>query len=231
MTTRREHLLTLAELNKGLAATYALIADELEALIALDDIPIDPTPQPDDEDHNRIPQTRFGQWIAPLRLTVCPISERPDQPLARNGIKYYLKDLFTTRDGAWQPSDKPGGVDAWAGQYLTPNFDDAGAATHLFAAVIGVDGKMVNGQHIVFWSDGIEKLADPNYQKYISQYTKERSGWCNLFMSPSSSYAPERGESGPWCWCPAGASDVIAGGGLPNRQHVSIFAVWQAVKG
>lgn len=230
MPSRREHLLTLAELNKGLAATYALIAEELEALIDLDEIPIDPTPQPDDEDPQPAAQQRLGQWIAPLHLTVRRVQDRPDHPTPKNGIIYLLQDLFTTRDGSWEQSDKPGSIDGWAVPYLTKNFDDAGAATHLFAAVIGLDGQLVSGQHIVFWSDGIDKLADPNYQKYITQYSKERSGWCNLFIAPSSSYAPERGESGPWCWCPAGASDVVCGGGLPNRLHISTFAVWQAVK-
>lgn len=224
MTSRREHLLTLAELTKGLAATYALIAEEFDALLALDD---DSLP-PDEESADHV---RIGQWIAPLNITVCPIAQRPDQPVAKNGVKYQLKDLFTTANGSWDPSDKPGSIDPWAReQYLTPLFSEAGAATHLFAAVIGLDGQLIHGKQIVFWSDGIDKLVDPNYQKYIFQYTNERSGWCNLFMAPSAGYTPERGEAGPWCWSPVGASDVIVGGGLPNRQHVSIFAVWQAVR-
>lgn len=227
MTSRRDHLLTLAELTNGLSKTYALIAKELEAFkVALDC----PTP----EDPN--PITHIGRWIEPFRITVCPLAQRPDHAQPKNGLIYRLQDLFTTRDGSWEPTDKPGSVDLWARvRYLksmgaSDYFDDAGAATHLFAAVIGLDGQLVRGQQIVYWSDGKDKLADATYQKYITQYTKEKSGWGNLFMAPSSAYVPERGESGPWCWCPAGASDVVCGGGLPARQHVSIFAVWQAVK-
>ena len=33
---------------------------------------------------------------------------------------------------------------------------------------------------------------------------------------------------GAWCWCPQGASDVVWGGGLPEGNHISTFAVWQA---
>lgn len=226
-------LKTLAELHKGLATTYTLIANELEAL-ALDSPTVDPTPpQPEPE----APIVRhIGSWIDPFHVSVCALAQRPDHAQSKNGLTYYLKDLFTTRDGAWEPSDKPGSVDLWARvRYLKPMnapdyFDDAGASTHLFAAVIGLDGQLVRGQQIVFWSDGLGQLANPAYQKYITQYTKEKSGWCNLFMAPSSSYVPERGESGPWCWCPAGAADVVVGGGLPARQHISTFAVWQAVK-
>lgn len=230
MTSRRDHLRTLAEYHNQISATYALIAKELEALSDLDTVePIPPQPEPN-------PITHIGRWIEPFQITVCPLEKRPDHAKSKNGLIYRLKDLFTTRDGAWDPNDNPGSVELWARvRYLKPlgapnYFDDAGASTHLFAAVIDLDGQLMRAQQIVYWSDGIDKLADATYQKYITQYTKEQSGWCNLFMAPSSSYVPERGESGPWCWCPAGASDVVCGGGLPSRQHISTFAVWQAVR-
>lgn len=236
MTSRREHLLILAELHNGLSSTHALIAQELATLATLDSVaPNPPQPEPDTPDPDT-PVTHMGRWIEPFKLTVCALAQRPDHAQPKNGLTYRLKDLFTTRDGSWDPSDKPGSIDLWARvRYLKPMnapdyFDDAGAATHLFAAVIGLDGQLVRGQQIVFWSDGLGQLANPTYQKYITQYTKEKSGWCNLFMAPSSSYVPERGEAGPWCWCPAGASDVVVGAGLPARQHISTFAVWQAVR-
>ena len=53
------------------------------------------------------------------------------------------------------------------------------------------------------------------------------SGWANLDIY--ARYDHTRGERGPWCWCPAGAADVVTGGGLPGMGwHVSTFAVWQA---
>ncbi len=238
-TSRRESLLTLATLHGDLAATHRLIAEEYQAL-AESEGDTQTTPDPPDPIDPIKPPTpvrlRLGQWVDKMRIRICGIQERPDRPQAKNGIKYFITDVFTTRDGAWEPSGVLGSVDQWARDtYLRPfnapdYFDDAGAATHLFAAVIGLDGKLIRGQQIIFWSDGLGKLADPTYQKYVTQYTKEKSGWCNLFMSPSASFVPERGESGPWCWCPPGASDVLVGGGLPARQHVSTFAVWQAVR-
>src|SRR5204862_221453 len=65
-----------------------------------------------------------------------------------------------------------------------------------------------------------------NYQNYVHMTPKERSGWANLVVF--NTFNPDRGESGAWCWCPQGASDVAVGGGMPNKLHVSFFVVWQA---
>jgi hypothetical protein len=72
-------------------------------------------------------------------------------------------------------------------------------------------------------------LGDPGYDGYVRRLTKERSGWANVITGPGSSFVPERNESGPWCWAPAGAAEVVCGGGLPANHHISFFAVWQAV--
>jgi len=46
-----------------------------------------------------------------------------------------------------------------------------------------------------------------------------------------SSYVPERGEQGPWCWTPRGlVAEVMCGGGMPANLHISTFVVWQAVR-
>lgn len=239
MDSRREIYSRLADLHGDLAATHRLIAQEYAAL---SDPNLDPdVAEPPTEEPTEPPQTmpikRVGRWIQSLRIERRTLDQRPDQPIIdRVAIYYAIKDLFTTRDGSWEPSTALGSIDQWARDaYLKPPsapdyFDDAGASTHLFAAVIGLDGQLLRNHAIYAWSDGFAKLGDASYQGYKVLYTKERSGWANLFMSPSSSYVPERGEQGPWCWCPAGAADVVVGGGLPAKQHVSIFAVWQAVR-
>ncbi|MEZ4769899.1 MAG: hypothetical protein R2844_15885 [Caldilineales bacterium] len=90
----------------------------------------------------------------------------------------------------------------------------------------------LNGQPIAtddlvrYWSDGLEKLADPLYQGYIRKTPKSHSGWANLDIYQN--YYPDQGKQGPWCWAPAGAADVVVGGGLPYKLHVSTFAVWRA---
>jgi hypothetical protein len=72
-------------------------------------------------------------------------------------------------------------------------------------------------------------LGEPTYDNYVHRLTKERSGWANIVTGPGSSFVPERNESGPWCWAPPGAAEVVCGGGLPANLHISFFVVWQAV--
>lgn len=239
MDSRREILRRLADLHGDLAATTRLIAQEYIALSDLDPNTDEDPPTEEPTEPTKPPVAilmREGRWIKELRIEQRTIDQRPDKPAPINGVVYMLKDLFTTRDGSWEPSDNRGSADQWAREaYLRPAgspdyFDDAGGATHLFAAVIGLDSKLTRNHPIYAWSDGFDKLGDKAYQGYKILHPKERSGWANLFMSASSSYVPERGEQGPWCWCPAGAADVVVGGGLPARQHVSTFAVWQAVR-
>lgn len=181
-------------------------------------------------------ERRKGTWVDYLNLKVRGIDERPDHPPAQDDITYIIKDIFTTRDGQWDPADIVGSVDQWARDaYLKPMgapdfFDDAGADHHLFAAIIGLDGQLMRDTEIIYWSDGFDKLGDPAYNEYVSRLTKTHSGWANIPLSPGANYVPERGESGPWCWTPRGAAEVICGGGMPAKQHISFFVVWQAVK-
>ena len=177
---------------------------------------------------------RTTDWVTSFNVSLRGIDARPDKP--QGDVIYLIKDVFTTRDGSWEPSSVPGSLPQWARDaYLKPfgapdYFDDAGGDHHLFAAVIGLDGKLMRNQEILYWSDGFGKLGDPSYTGYVRRQTKERSGWANIITGPGSSFVPERGESGPWCWAPAGPAEVVCGGGMPAKWHVSFFVVWQAVK-
>jgi hypothetical protein len=180
--------------------------------------------------------------VKTLNLQIKSVAERPDL-LPAGDYVYLIKDVFTTRDGRWEPSSVYGSIDQWARDaYLKPlgdpeYFDDAGADHHLFAAILDKDGKLLKNMDMLYWSDGFAQLGNPAYNGYVQgslgfRYprTKERSGWANIIMSESSNYVPERGEAGPWCWTPYGLpAEVICGGGMPAKQHVSVFAVWQAV--
>jgi hypothetical protein len=198
--------------------------------------PIEPPPV---EPPNKPPQPptltrRLGDWVERLNLRVRTLAERPDMPTGE--VLYLVKDIFTTRDGSWEGSDQFGSVNQWAREaYLKPfgapdYFDDAGADHHLFAAIIGLDGQLMRDQPIIFWSDGFEKLGDVSYNEYVMRQTKSHSGWANIVTGPGANYVPERGEMGPWCWAPVGAAEVVCGGGMPAKQHVSMFVVWQAVR-
>ena len=187
-------------------------------------------------------ERRTSDWFEPLNLMIHALDERPDaeEASAPGDIVYLIKDVWTTRDGSWEPSDARGAAPAWAREaYLRPlgapdYFDDAGGDHHLFAAVIGLDEEYVRGQEILYWSDGLEMLGDEAYDSYTVRETKQGSGWINIPIGPGSSYVPERDEAGPWCWTlgegAVGVAEVFCGGGLPANQHVSTFVVWQAVE-
>ena len=186
---------------------------------------VDPSPG----DDGPLPQRRLDGRFHDYHMTIKSICERPDQPSGE--FVYILKDVFMTVNGSWEDAGMPGGVPAWAKQaYLTAEFTEAGADRHLFGAVIGPDGQLMRDARITYWSDGFEKLGDPEYDGFIKVRAKPESGWANMPMAGSSSFAPDRGESGPWCWMPEGAAEVVCGGGLPLNHHVSTFVVWQAVR-
>jgi hypothetical protein len=178
-------------------------------------------------------ERRISEWIPHYNVRIMPITARPDRP--SGDVVYVVKDIFTTHNGSWEPDALPGSLPQWARDaYLKPlnapdYFDDAGADHHLFAAVIGPDGNLIRNHEIQYWSDGFEMLGDDSYDGYVHRMTKEKSGWANIVTGPGSSFVPERNESGPWCWAPSGAAEVVCGGGLPANQHISFFVVWQAI--
>ncbi len=198
--------------------------------------PTQPTqPSVPDEEAAEVPtiERRVSEWIDHMNIRLHAIGERRDEVDEDSDSVFLIKDVFTTINGSWEVSDAPYAIPQWArDDYLKPwgapdYFDDAGADHHIFAAVIGMDGQLRRQFPIIFWSDGFDKLGDPTYASYVHRETKERSGWINIPIGPDSSFVPERGESGPWCWAPVGPAEVIAGGGLPAKQHVSIFVIWQ----
>ncbi len=176
-------------------------------------------------------ERRISDWVDHYNMQIKSLDDRPDNPDPDSDVVYLIKDVFTTMNGSWELSDEPGSVPQWArDDYLKPEFLEAGADHHLFAAVIDLDGEFVKNQPVSYWSDGFDRLGDPGYDGYVDEQTKESSSWANMFMAGGSSFVPERGESGPWCWAPGGASEVMCGGGLPANHHLSTFVVWQAVK-
>ena len=173
----------------------------------------------------------ISEWANKFNIKIVPCEQRPDKPSGE--IVYRIKDLFTTRNGSWEPSNDYGSLPQWARDaYLKPSgapdyFDDAGADHSLFALVLGLDGKPVKTEILVrFWSDGFDKLGDPGYAGYVRSTPKPGSGWAKNDIW--NNFKPEAGQQGAWCWCPDGAADVALGGGMPNNHHVSTFVVWQA---
>jgi hypothetical protein len=207
--------------------------------------PEPPAPEPPaPEPPAPVIERRLGSWVERMNLSIKTIAERPDAPvLGPDRIVYVIKDVFTTRDSQWELSSHYGGIDQWARDaYLKPMgdpeyFDDAGADHHLFALILDLEGNKLKGHELLYWSDGLDRLGDPAYTGYAQgpgdhryPVTKDKSGWGNVVMF-GSSYVPERGEQGPWCWTPRGlVAEVMCGGGMPANLHISTFVVWQAVR-
>ena len=190
----------------------------------------DGTEETSPEEEKLLVDQRITSAFTAYNMAVKSITDRPDHPSPGDYV-YVVKDIFTTHYGSWEPdADDEAAVPEWArDDYLRKEFLEAGADHHLFAAVIGPDGEFIKDLEIIYWSDGFARLGDAGYSGYLRERTKDSSGWANLFMAGGSSFVPEAGETGPWCWMPAGASEVIVGGGLPLGHPVSTFVVWQAV--
>ena len=153
------------------------------------------------------------------------LSAAPRNALPGAVHTYELRHLFTTQTGSWDPAGRPYDVPDWArSAYLKPGnapdyFDDAGGDHHLFARVEDESGTPISAT-IRFWSrDGLHIDSKATGDK--------KSGWANIPIW--STFNPDRGERGAWLWGPDGALAVADGGGLPNNEHVSSFAVWRRV--
>ena len=164
--------------------------------------------------------TRISDAAKAFGVQVTPYNAKPGETV------YRVADIFTTRDGSWDPSDKPGSVPQWARDaYLKPLShpqynDDGGADHHIFGAVQQIDGSLYPSFPIQYftWSDGGNRTVQ----------AAKKHGWANIVMFASSKFVPERGERGPWAWKPAGvAADTVTGAGMPSNWHVSFWAVWR----
>lgn len=166
--------------------------------------------------------TRISDWSQKFNVTVKPAQGAPGE------IVYRVRDIFTTRDGSWDVSNKPGSVPQWARDaYLKPPShpqynDDGGADHHLFGAVAQGDNLQPHGA-IRYWT------FDDNGNQ--TEQRVKLHGWANIVMWSSASFVPERGERGPWAWAPKDVNaDIVVGGGMPANQHVSFFVVWEPYK-
>lgn len=145
---------------------------------------------------------------------------------------YRIKDIFTTRDGSWEPSSVPGSIPQWARDtYLKPfsspdYFDDAGADHHILGGVYDeATGRMNKSATIHYWTY-------TDNANHVRVKVKDKSGWANIVMF--NFYNPADGNRGPWAWCPETngiPADIVSGAGMPNNWHVSFFATWVLAQG
>lgn len=152
----------------------------------------------------------------------------PPAPIAGQAV-LRVKDIFTTRDGSWEPSSgTPGSLPQWARDlYLKPwghpdYFDDAGADHHILG---GIYKPLLNQMektakiHYFTWTDN---------GNHVDMQVKEKSGWANIVMS--NKFDHTAGQRGAWAWYPRVGgvpADIVTGGGMPGMGwHVSFFATW-----
>lgn len=133
---------------------------------------------------------------------------------------YKVTDRFTTRDGSWEPTGEPYSITPEMAAKYGDNFPEKGAATHLFAKIVG--GPI---GHAAF-TKGIRFFTR---DEAINAYPEaEASGWAHEPLTNSSAYNPDRGETGWWNAQVVGApSEVAEGLGLPYGWHVSNFVVFE----
>lgn len=165
---------------------------------------------------------RISTWVEQWGGEIVPCTLKPEQ------TGFRVRDAFTTRDGSWEPSDKPGSVPQWArDSYLKPLTspyynDDGGADHHLFGAILQTSGLLTPFASFDFWTH-------TDNRNHIVVKAKKH-GWANQVIF--SHFSPERGERGAWAWRPSGVpADVFIGGGMPNNLHVSWYVVWESVVG
>lgn len=163
---------------------------------------------------------RFSDWARQLNVIVQPATVAVGQPVLR------VKDVFTTRDGSWEPSQALGSIPQWARDtYLKPfnspdYFDDAGGDHHVFGCIWDTPNNKpikTGAIHYYTWTDN---------SNHVDMPVKTQGGWANVVMY--NKFYPDQGERGAWAWHPAGSvpADVVVGGGMPYAFHVSFFATW-----
>ena len=167
---------------------------------------------------------RISDWAKQLNVIIQPATVAVGQPVLR------VKDVFTTRDGSWEPSQALGSLPQWARDlYLKPfnspdRFDDAGGDHHVFGCVWDTPNNrpVKSGAiHYYTWTDNANHVDMP---------VKTGSGWANVVMY--NKYFPDQGERGAWAWYPVGVpADVVLGGGMPYANHVSFFVSWELSTG
>ena len=176
---------------------------------------------------------RKSEWIDKLGIKVLPAGYRIMDASAKHIM--VVKDIFTTRDGSWEPREGlPYSIPQWArDEYLRPTdapnyFDDAGGDHHIFCMAISAGIPRV-AKSVMAWSDGPGKINDTNYVGGTFLDAKPKSGWANIPLFDGSVYYPDMGQSGPWSVTTTEHGEVVTGIGMPNGWHVSVFIVWESV--
>lgn len=135
--------------------------------------------------------------------------------------RFVVKEVWTTQDGSWDVSEKPYSVTQWArDRYLhAPDhpayIENGGAATHILAAALDLNGRLIQGQEFcVSWPGSDVTIA------------AKSGGFADFKMG--ASYSPEDEQAGAYEVEVKGVlSERLCGLALPDNHHISVFVVFQ----
>jgi hypothetical protein len=168
---------------------------------------------------------KLGSYVDGFNLKIVPFEQRPDAAHWKDGPYYRIREVFTTRDGSWEPSSNPGSIDQWAADewHSGADWKGAGGTNNFFIKVLDKDGKPLAGKGLYYWQGPM--TADPSKLTNVNQKITWQTGDENLPVWDY--YNPGLGEMGKWSGTTVGRSDVLMGVDLPYKWHVSTFVVMQ----
>jgi len=168
---------------------------------------------------------KLGSYVDDFNLKIVPFEQRPDVAYWKDGPYYRIIQVFTTRDGSWEPSTNPGSIDQWAvdAWHSGADWKGAGGTNNFFIKILDRDGKPLVGKGLYYWQGAM--TADPSKLTNVNQKTTWQTGDENLPVWDY--YNPGLGETGDWSGATVGRSDVLVGVDLPYKWHTSTFVVMQ----
>jgi hypothetical protein len=168
---------------------------------------------------------KLGSYVDDFNLKIVPFEQRPDVAAWKTGPYYRITQVFTTRDGSWEPSTNPGSIDQWAvdAWHMGADWKGAGGTNNFFIKVLDKAGNPLVGKGLYYWQGAM--TADPSSLTNVNQKDTWQTGDENLPVWDY--YNPANGEMGKWSGSAIGRSDVLMGVDLPYKWHVSTFVVLQ----
>ena len=139
---------------------------------------------------------KLGSYVDDFNLKIIPFEQRVDKAFWTSGPYYRIIQVFTTRDGSWQPSTNPGSIDQWAvdAWHSGADWKGAGGTNNFFIKVLDKAGNVVVGKGLYYWQGAM--TSDPTKLTNINQKTTWNDGTENLPVWDS--YNPSLGQMGKW---------------------------------
>ncbi len=206
---------TWAQVNTESGGLDAAESDQLEGPGGTEATPPPSTP----ETPSPVLERRVSQWIASYNMAIKAIAER-----RRRSARQSMASSSSSRMSS-PPSTAPGsprmsGAAFRSGRATAtcaPTFRRPVRTTMPLAQCWDLTASLWRRKACATGRTVSRSLGNPDYEGFVEVAVQEKSHWANLVLFGGSSFVPERGESGPWCWMPRGRAEVMTGAAcLPN---------------